>query len=298
METKVSINRQSEIYARGIFEEFYENKTIRIACAKLLADSISLAHQVSSSCWSLTLFTDKIRLNVGPVEVLVLSPDEVYLVLYDPQDGNFVEGAVDSYIGASAIHYSSVPVNHFLCHLPPAKISELYPLIADSHQQFIRKSAERRKKTSWINSFSPGVIRYLNALLQTNLSMPSYYSHIDDEALFPDQISTDKTHFEGAPNNVPVNRYERDKEAREICIHYYGLSCYVCNFNFKKVYGTPGDNFIHVHHLLPLSEINERHQVNPITDLRPVCPNCHVMIHRREPPYTIEEVRLMLAKVK
>jgi len=35
---------------------------------------------------------------------------------------------------------------------------------------------------------------------------------------------------------------------------------------------------------------------DPIRDLRPVCPNCHVVIHRREPPYSIDEVRQLLTQ--
>jgi len=35
-------------------------------------------------------------------------------------------------------------------------------------------------------------------------------------------------------------------------------------------------------------------QLDPVKDLRPICPNCHAMIHRREPPYTIEDLRVML----
>ena len=31
-------------------------------------------------------------------------------------------------------------------------------------------------------------------------------------------------------------------------------------------------------------------------DLVPVCPNCHYMLHRSEPPYTIEELKTMLVK--
>jgi len=31
--------------------------------------------------------------------------------------------------------------------------------------------------------------------------------------------------------------------------------------------------------------------VDPATDLRPVCPNCHEMLHKKDPPYTIEELR-------
>ena len=34
--------------------------------------------------------------------------------------------------------------------------------------------------------------------------------------------------------------------------------------------------------------------VDPIKDLAPLCSNCHSMIHRRNPPYTIEELRTLL----
>jgi predicted HNH restriction endonuclease len=34
--------------------------------------------------------------------------------------------------------------------------------------------------------------------------------------------------------------------------------------------------------------------VDPIADLRPVCPNCHAVIHRANPPYTLDDVRDML----
>jgi hypothetical protein len=38
---------------------------------------------------------------------------------------------------------------------------------------------------------------------------------------------------------------------------------------------------IHVHHLRPQSSIGKRYRVNPIADLRPVCPNCHMVLHLR-----------------
>jgi 5-methylcytosine-specific restriction protein A len=53
--------------------------------------------------------------------------------------------------------------------------------------------------------------------------------------------------------------------------------------------------FTHVHHLKLLSTVGSGYQVDPIEDLRPVCPNCHAVIHRREPPYSIDEVRAFLA---
>ncbi|RME44545.1 MAG: HNH endonuclease, partial [Chloroflexi bacterium] len=56
-------------------------------------------------------------------------------------------------------------------------------------------------------------------------------------------------------------------------------------------YGELGKGFIHVHHVIPLSEIDSRYEVDPINDLCPVCPNCHAMIHREEPPLTIKQLR-------
>ncbi|SDW13588.1 5-methylcytosine-specific restriction enzyme A [Thiocapsa roseopersicina] len=46
--------------------------------------------------------------------------------------------------------------------------------------------------------------------------------------------------------------------------------------------------------LTPLSEIGARYAVNPITDLRPVCPNCHAVIHLGGCTRSIDEVREML----
>jgi 5-methylcytosine-specific restriction protein A len=52
--------------------------------------------------------------------------------------------------------------------------------------------------------------------------------------------------------------------------------------------------FIHVHHVLPISELGPDYNLNPIEDLRPVCPNCHAMLHRQQPPLSIEALRSIL----
>ncbi len=117
----------------------------------------------------------------------------------------------------------------------------------------------------------------------TIISKPHFAEEIDE-----------KTFYEGATHKVAVNIYERDPEARAICINHYGLNCAVCGFNFEKVYGKLGKGFIHVHHLKPISEIGKEYTLNPIKDLRPVCPNCHAMIHKGKPAYSIKEVRKIL----
>ncbi len=100
---------------------------------------------------------------------------------------------------------------------------------------------------------------------------------------------------EGAAKQIWTNRYERSASARRTCIKKYGFTCSVCNFDFEKIYGQIGSEYIHVHHIVPLSEHSEEYSINPIRDLRPVCPNCHAMIHTRKPPYTIEEMRQLIS---
>lgn len=99
-----------------------------------------------------------------------------------------------------------------------------------------------------------------------------------------------KKYREGSRTLVTSYRYERDPNARQACIQHYGTSCAVCGFNFGKEFGDIGEGFIHVHHLKPISEYTLEYQIDPIEDLRPVCPNCHAMLHRATPPYSIEEL--------
>lgn len=110
---------------------------------------------------------------------------------------------------------------------------------------------------------------------------------------FPEEIPTDGTHVlnEGLKKTIIVNTYERNSRARIECINYWKPICSVCNFDFKKKYGNFGAGFIHVHHLTPVSEIGEMYQIDPIKELRPVCPNCHSMLHKQNPPLKIEELK-------
>ncbi len=101
--------------------------------------------------------------------------------------------------------------------------------------------------------------------------------------------------YEGTAYAVMLTSYERNWQARQECIAHYGASCFLCKLNFGNVYGPAGDGYIHVHHLSPLSGGDgEPHEIDPVVDLRPVCPNCHAVIHRRSPPYTIEEMQELL----
>ena len=111
-----------------------------------------------------------------------------------------------------------------------------------------------------------------------------------------EEVETPEQYFEGASQKVSVNTYERNAEARAKCIEHYGYVCAVCSFDFQKFYGPIGKNYIHVHHIVPLSEINKKYKLDPLKDLIPVCPNCHAIIHKTQPVLTVEQLRQDLSR--
>ena len=113
---------------------------------------------------------------------------------------------------------------------------------------------------------------------------------------YPDEANLENASFpEGAKQTVLVNRYERNPEARAKCIEFHKARCKVCEMSFEETYGFFTKDFIHVHHITPLHQISESYDVNPETDLIPVCPNCHAMLHRQENgiPMTVERLKLL-----
>lgn len=104
----------------------------------------------------------------------------------------------------------------------------------------------------------------------------------------------DEEYKEGWMKRVLINRYGRNKEARQKCIKHYGTYCYICGFSFEKVYGNIGKDFIHIHHIIDIATIGSEYSVDPIKDLIPVCPNCHSMLHRRKPSYSIDELKAII----
>ncbi len=97
---------------------------------------------------------------------------------------------------------------------------------------------------------------------------------------------------EGKAKRLTITTYDRSPLARQQCIDRYGTSCIICGFNFEVKYGQIGKGFIHVHHIKQVADVGEEHEINPIKDLRPVCANCHAMLHKKRPAYGIEEIKI------
>ena len=121
---------------------------------------------------------------------------------------------------------------------------------------------------------------------------------VNDDVYDVDYPEDDEKLYEGALVTVKANKYERNQKARRECVAKKGYQCSVCGRDFEATYGEIGKNFIHVHHLTPISTIGKEYELNVDTDLVPVCPNCHYMLHRKDPPYTIEELKDILFEVE
>ncbi len=176
----------------------------------------------------------------------------------------------------------------------------------------IQKYLKSNKITLEINKSKKMVISLRISNTQTAFFIMRIIKHFDDykkglfpsplrmepsleEKLYPEEL-TDEGYFDGAIKLIKVNKYERSRKARKACIKFFGNICLVCGMNFEEKYGKIGKNFIHIHHLFPVSSVGKSYRINPQKDLVPVCPNCHAMLHRKDPPYLLDELKAKINK--
>ncbi len=111
-----------------------------------------------------------------------------------------------------------------------------------------------------------------------------------------DNVTTIQT--EGTPTEIRSIRYERNPINRQLCLHRKGYNCSVCGMNFYDVYGEIGYHFIEVHHTTPVSAMKPGYVFDVDRDLVPLCSNCHAMVHKKNPPYTVDELKKIIKKEK
>ena len=96
--------------------------------------------------------------------------------------------------------------------------------------------------------------------------------------------------LEGDKSSVLQNKYERSRFNRAMCLRHHGFSCKACGEKLVTKYGSVAQELIHVHHIKPVSALGGASYVDPINDLVPLCPNCHNVIHRVNPPLSLEQL--------
>ena len=106
--------------------------------------------------------------------------------------------------------------------------------------------------------------------------------------IFPEGRRTERMHL--VRERDPALR----KRARELAREKHGrLFCSVCGFDFGKVYGEVGADYIEMHHTIPVSDLGDDGETR-LEDVALVCANCHRMLHRRRPWLSIEELEQIL----
>lgn len=131
--------------------------------------------------------------------------------------------------------------------------------------------------------------------LKLTPQLETYISNIfltANDEYFPETLDSSSEIYEGLKKQVSVNKYERSSIARTKCVEIHGYICKICKFDFEKIYGELGKEFIHVHHITPIHKIGKSYKINYSKDLIPVCPNCHAMLHRslNGKQYTVQEL--------
>ena len=114
---------------------------------------------------------------------------------------------------------------------------------------------------------------------------------------YPEELDSNQKYFEGTKTTIVVNSYERNSDARRICLENHGYNCAVCEINFGNYYGEVAEKYIHVHHLTPIHTVEDKYEIDQVKHLIPVCPNCHAVIHmRKSEPYSVKELKEKIAK--
>lgn len=268
-------DRTSKTAARKILSVLVKDATLHTAICSDLALFWRYAARNFPDKSFITLATNYVRLNVGMVETFVIRADYVLIIV----DRMLIDPGLES-------AYASLPDAHpiQLNHLDYVEHAAQYRSAIFS---IINKLGKTRKHPTAAKAHSPGLAQALDEDIPHDFTLDH-----------PDEVPS--AFSEGYGTQVTVNRYERDPRARDACLqHFRSRTCQICGFDFVAVYGDIGREFIHVHHLRPLSTLGGNGLVKPEMDLLPVCPNCHAMLHTRQPdPWSPEELVAMMKKAQ
>lgn len=278
----MTIDRRDPEIAARILGELCPDIDAQRCWARYALQSVDIARSISSDTWEITLHADGVRLNVGQIAVLELWVGRAVFyscapALMEPPRGIRRQKDWNG--------YRAVRVETDRWYVDVRALPRVPSLLIEKHLELIRLAALAKKVSPFRAAHSTGLLTYLQELAGTATRVPERpLENVTDPGVYP----------EGALRTDTVDKYERNEAARLLCIQHYGAICAVCALDFGAVYGAVARGFIHVHHLKALSEIGAEYEVDPIADLRPVCPNCHAVIHLGGQTHTIEDVRKLL----
>ena len=281
--------RKSPVEAGKVFKAIVPLRH-RVQILREIAGSIRVANEVERSKWGLRLNPSSLMLKVGFVEVLQVSSEGLHELVLESEVP--AQLRLDRSLRFGDPPYKNAPDCGY-CDTSFAGAQRLGERLRFAHENAIRVAARSPRHTTTVRDHSPGLVAFINRELGVHLPQPSYAEKAREEPLdVTEGLDENQMYPEGMGMMVMVNRYERSAVARQKCKERYGTKCFLCDLEMGNFYGPEVAGLIHVHHLDPISSAER--ETDPVRDLRPVCPNCHAVIHSRRPPRTIEEVKEML----
>ncbi|MBK7039974.1 MAG: HNH endonuclease [Bacteroidetes bacterium] len=115
-----------------------------------------------------------------------------------------------------------------------------------------------------------------------------HQSLFNEEHKYIPKIKSNQDFDEGFKHEIIKEVTYRNQKIVSLAKDQHGTICEVCQFDFGKTYGSYGEGFIEMHHLFPIYKGKRK---TTAEDLRPVCANCHRMLHRGKKLLSIEELK-------
>ena len=281
--------------AARVFGQMFPDARDAEAVMHILSDAIKHASRASSSSWGLSLFPNRVCLNVGRGAVLQLLADSMIFIVtgrrlralskrdkaafvFSGRDYNFVPDAVEGWLNGNA--------------------QTAYRPLAAAHHDLIERAARNRKVCFWPDSHSPSFVALMR---KHGFVVPDpEYPRVSDTRAAPvsEETDPDEEEFPSLEGRALFRKHlsrERNsrlaKKKKTATLARTGrLACEVCGFDFERTYGAIGHFYAEAHHELPLSALLKPTPTR-LSDLAIVCSNCHRMLHRGNPLYTLDELR-------
>lgn len=281
--------------AAAVLAGIVTDSTARARALAILAEAINRANRIAPASWGVSLFPDRLCFNVGRGAVLQFYPDEVMFTVTGKglntvpapsrrafrinQTYRFVEDAVEGALRLNDLG--------------------LYSSLAAIHMDLVERAAQGRRICFWKDAHSPGVV---GVLREAGHRVPDP-DYVTDEPVLnvapvPDLDELDRETSEGRRTLRTHLKLERDsgladRKKRWARAAHGKLGCEVCGFDFVQRYGSIGDGFAEIHHNSPLGA-SKGIRKTTLRDLAIVCSNCHRMLHRGTPLFSISELRARL----
>lgn len=239
----------------------------------------------TSDRWGLSLFRNRIRLNVGPIEVLIVSKEHIGIVLLESE----IEEALQTkLVKCKAYRNRSYryPLGSRHFGITVRQFCALAEDVRKPHIALIEEASSGARRPRFYQAHSRGLTAYLARELNTNAC--------DPPSTLSERNVDDLSFLEGQKSEYLLVKHYRSRLLKKLFLSTREHSCEACGFNFGSTYGSCAEGYIEVHHSDPVA-VRQRQTL--LKDLNCLCANCHRVAHLGRPidcPRTLKELRTLL----